>query len=91
MDQTNFAQSKVPKENLLVWNVKEGWGPLCEFLGKPIPDGPIPHDNKTGDKKFFGDYLFKSNFMKVSQILVDSKTIQTFRKCLEILRRMLQF
>jgi hypothetical protein len=28
----------VPKEQLLVFNVKEGWGPLCEFLGKKVPD-----------------------------------------------------
>ena len=36
----------------LVWNVKEGWAPLCEFLGKPIPDCPLPHDNKTGSNWF---------------------------------------
>ena len=36
-------------ERLLIWDVKEGWDPLCKFLGKPIPDSPIPHDNKTGD------------------------------------------
>jgi hypothetical protein len=23
----------VPKEKLLEFNVKQGWGPLCEFLG----------------------------------------------------------
>ena len=67
MDQTNFAQSKVPKENLLVWNVKDGWGPLCEFLGKPIPDGPIPHDNKTGDTEF------------VQKILLDKPVVKEVR------------
>ena len=45
-------QSIVPKENLLVWNVKDGWKPLCDFLGKPVPDCPIPHDNKTGDTEW---------------------------------------
>ena len=29
---------------LLVFNVKEGWAPLCKHLGKPIPEGiPFPH------------------------------------------------
>ena len=28
----------VPKEDLLVWDLKEGWEPLCKFLNKPIPD-----------------------------------------------------
>lgn len=35
----------VPPERLLVYEVKEGWGPLCEFLGVEIPDKPFPHLN----------------------------------------------
>jgi hypothetical protein len=35
----------VPKEKLLVTNVKEGWEPLCKFLAKPVPDEPFPHVN----------------------------------------------
>ena len=44
-----YVRHVVPPEDLLVWNVKEGWAPLCSFLGQPVPSGPIPHDNKTGD------------------------------------------
>jgi hypothetical protein len=29
----------VPKDRLLVYEVSEGWGPLCEFLGVPVPEG----------------------------------------------------
>ncbi|MCA9698204.1 MAG: hypothetical protein KC431_11820, partial [Myxococcales bacterium] len=25
--------------------VKQGWAPLCEFLGVPVPDLPFPHVN----------------------------------------------
>ncbi|KAK2740516.1 hypothetical protein FQN55_008859 [Onygenales sp. PD_40] len=36
----------VPRDKLLIFDVKEGWGPLCNFLGKPIPEGPFPgHDS----------------------------------------------
>jgi hypothetical protein len=28
---------------LLVFNVKEGWEPLCQFLGKEVPTEPFPH------------------------------------------------
>lgn len=35
----------VPAERLLVWEVGEGWGPLCEFLEVPVPDEPLPHAN----------------------------------------------
>ena len=39
----------VPKERLLIFNVKQGWKPLCDFLEVPIPkDGhPFPHVNET--------------------------------------------
>jgi len=35
----------VPAERLLVFNVKDGWAPLCAFLGVPVPDEPFPHEN----------------------------------------------
>jgi hypothetical protein len=35
----------VPAERLLVWEVTEGWEPLCEFLGVDVPDEPLPHAN----------------------------------------------
>jgi hypothetical protein len=36
----------VPPDRLLVYEVKEGWGPLCAFLGVPVPEGkPFPHVN----------------------------------------------
>lgn len=38
----------VPADRLLVYDVKEGWEPLCTFLGVPIPDRPFPHANDAG-------------------------------------------
>ena len=38
----------VPAERLLVWEVTEGWEPLCEFLEVDVPDGPLPHANDRG-------------------------------------------
>ena len=37
----------VPKDRLLVYEVKEGWEPICNFLDKPIPDMQFPYKNKT--------------------------------------------
>lgn len=33
-------------------DIKEGWAPLCKFLGKPMPDEPFPqvNDAETADK-----------------------------------------
>jgi hypothetical protein len=39
------VQRVVPAERLLVWDVKDGWEPLCEFLQLDVPDGPLPHAN----------------------------------------------
>jgi hypothetical protein len=36
----------VPKENLLEWEPKVSYEPICKFLGKPIPDEPFPYTNK---------------------------------------------
>lgn len=58
-----YVKSEVPEEDLLIWNVKEGWEPLCKFLGKPIPEESFPHDNKTGDMEFIDKYAHKANFM----------------------------
>lgn len=36
----------VPSERLLIFSVKEGWEPLCKFLGVPVPKNvSFPHVN----------------------------------------------
>lgn len=35
----------VPAERLLVWEVSDGWEPLCDFLGVAVPAEPLPHAN----------------------------------------------
>ncbi len=37
----------MPKERLLVHEAKDGYGPICEFLGLPVPDEPYPRANDT--------------------------------------------
>jgi hypothetical protein len=37
----------VPADRLLVFEVKDGWEPLCEFLRVPVPDVPFPRVNDT--------------------------------------------
>jgi hypothetical protein len=38
------CRSIVP-ERLLVYDVRDGWGPLCGFLGVDVPNTPFPHTN----------------------------------------------
>ena len=39
------VKSKVPADKLLVYEIKQGWEPLCEFLEVPVPDTDMPHLN----------------------------------------------
>ena len=40
-----YVEAACPKENLLIFNVEEGWEPLCKFLGVDIPNQPFPRKN----------------------------------------------
>ncbi|KAF7587128.1 hypothetical protein BBP40_007699 [Aspergillus hancockii] len=42
----------VPPHRLLVFNVKQGWEPLCSFLGVEVPSQPFPIKNER--KEFVG-------------------------------------
>jgi hypothetical protein len=44
-ERTAEVVEAVPADRLLVFDVADGWGPLCEFLGVPVPDEPFPHVN----------------------------------------------
>ena len=39
------VKAAIPADQLLVFQVKEGWEPLCAFLGVSVPDGPFPRTN----------------------------------------------
>ncbi len=51
---SKIVNETIPARQLLVYAVKEGWEPLCTFLGKPIPDEPFPH---TNDREEFWDLV----------------------------------
>jgi hypothetical protein len=41
------VRATVPENRLLEWHPGDGWMPLCERLGVPVPDEPFPHINPT--------------------------------------------
>ena len=45
------VRRRVPREHLLVYEVREGWGPLCEFLGVEEPDQPFPRLNDAAEMR----------------------------------------
>ncbi len=57
----------VPKDRLLVYQVKEGWEPICKLLNVPIPKIPFPYLNKTKNMGHMSRFI---NFMFIFIILV---------------------
>jgi hypothetical protein len=43
------VRAAIPPERLLVFNVVQGWAPLCNFLNVPIPATAFPRSNSTED------------------------------------------
>lgn len=43
------VKATVPAEKLLVFDVKQGWEPLCAFLGVPVPAVPFPRENDSAE------------------------------------------
>ena len=43
------VQAELPQERLLVYEVKQGWEPLCAVLGVPVPEQAFPHENDTAE------------------------------------------
>jgi Sulfotransferase domain len=40
-----YLERVIPKEKLHYFDIKSGWGPLCEILQLPIPDVDFPFEN----------------------------------------------
>jgi hypothetical protein len=41
------VRATVPADRLLVHEIKDGWEPLTDFFGLPVPDAPFPRVNDT--------------------------------------------
>jgi hypothetical protein len=45
------VRNTISKDRLLIYDVRDGWDPLCRFLDVPVPDAPFPHANTREDMK----------------------------------------
>jgi hypothetical protein len=72
------VQAQVRADRLLVFHVLEGWGPLCKFLGREVPQGiPFPHLNEGKEtlkalarERLFGPWLRKAPIVVGAAALV---------------------
>ncbi len=43
------VKAAIAADRLLIFQVKDGWGPLCAFLDMPVPADPFPRSNDRGE------------------------------------------
>ena len=61
LDWIEYVKSSVPPEKLLIFNVKQGWEPLCKFLNVKVPETPMPRVNDTAE--------FHKRFQRIGFVL----------------------
>ncbi len=59
------VQANIPEERLLTFEPKDGWQPLCDFLGVPVPEGDFPHVNDTESTQGLIQDLMERGFSEV--------------------------
>jgi hypothetical protein len=47
----NAEVRRTAGDRLLEWQPSDGWEPICERLGLPVPNEPFPHTNTTADMR----------------------------------------
>ncbi len=43
------VRSSVPPQRFLEWTPADGWAPICNRLGTPVPNEPFPWVNTTAE------------------------------------------
>jgi hypothetical protein len=76
------VRAVIPRDKLLVINVKQGWKPLCEFLGVEVPDVPFPRANVNSEdirhfinSSNFGKKVFKEVVLMLTFLVVFAAAI----------------
>ncbi|KAJ5175635.1 uncharacterized protein N7482_001512 [Penicillium canariense] len=80
-------QSMVPAERLLLYHVKEGWEPLCKFLGQPIPSTSMINVNDT---KEFNQRVLAKKVYHCTQYIVRIVEIAAYASLFTFLWAVLQ-
>ena len=76
-ERTSEIVNSIATERLLVYQVSDGWEPLCNFLDVPIPDMDFPRINSRDETKEMlsnlitasGDQLSKESMVKAGRDL----------------------
>jgi hypothetical protein len=73
------TRAVVTRERLLEWHPKDGWEPLCEFLGREVPEGEFP---KVNQGNFVADLHHKMLIFRF--VVVFLKALRTISSLLMV-------
>ena len=62
-DWVQEVKESIPADQLLIFSVKEGWDPLCQFLKVPVPEVPFPKVNDTVSLNEFNQKMFMVKYL----------------------------
>lgn len=71
-NRTAEIETTIAPERLLVYRVSEGWGPLCEFLGVPVPNMEFPRINSREETKQMLAGILASSGGQVSEEVMEA-------------------
>mmetsp|Transcript_34366 Transcript_34366/g.41523 ORF Transcript_34366/g.41523 Transcript_34366/m.41523 type:complete len:266 (-) Transcript_34366:56-853(-) len=71
------VKAKVPANKLLVFNVKDGWGPLCTFLEKEEPTEPFPFVNESAVLEFATKVMVTVSYAWLPAVAVAATLVHT--------------
>lgn len=60
---TEDVKNSIPSNKLLVFNIKEGWEPLCNFLNVEVPSVAFPHFNQREEFMKKVEIISKGGFV----------------------------
>lgn len=63
------VRAAVSKERLLEYQLGSGWGPLCEFLGKDVPEEEFPWVNEAAALKEKIGAIKKEKFLAGAKMI----------------------
>lgn len=74
------VKATIPADRLLVFDVKQGWEPLCAFLGVPVPKGPFPRVNSRNETRAMFEAMMSASPAAGLESRLDAAAREMFGK-----------
>ena len=74
LDHNERVRNSIPASQLLEYGLGDGWAPLCEFLGVPVPDKPYPKSNSAAELEHLEEGELAENIWSTTKKLLGYAT-----------------